>query len=724
MVGLCKTFSFAALAAATFGVAAVAADVSTKAESFADAKQTRRIAADAAIVPAAGKPAANGNAFVNRGPGCAQPAANCQEATNPNPNAYNGRSADHVGIAALNGDDFKVADNFSLPGAGMISLSSVCFTGHHGGAAAIDAGEPPAGAESFHLRILSNVTAGTPGTPDDAGVIADLFVGDAATIGYGFVITPGSTLTRNASLGAPIAGVFSWTASFPAVMVPANTCVWLEIRGSTGTVAGSPIAEGNRFRWGKANLRNPVSADDVFYQGLNSTPYGYIDLVGGNEVGAVTTGDRAFCLNAGLGAPSCGIPPIPANGSCGTAAVATVPSVTAGITTFRAPLNTNVPFCDTVLNYSNTVWYRVVGNGNTITASTCSNNTTFDTILSVFCGACGTLNCIGANDTGDAPCANGTGGDASSVSFPSISGIDYFIAVAGFQGDVGATELTISSDSTPVTPPACASDRCVVALPALVETETCAQGGGAAPGATGTTCATPAGVFTYGVPFGGTNSTSLNGTQRDFDFWNLNGIVPDNTGGAGQGFLDVTYETEFPVIFNFYSGPCAPPSNGTFLFGIIDSYKPCGPKTVQVGATAGADFRINFTQTDFGGNPCQAVGNNYSITVTVSQTGACCVPATSCFLTVQTECEDPTVGGRYVGNNTACCVAGSYPINPAFTICECRADYNGSCTVSVQDIFDFLSGYFSSDPRADVNSSGSVTVQDIFDFLSLYFTGC
>ncbi|MFN7022825.1 MAG: immunoglobulin domain-containing protein, partial [Phycisphaerales bacterium] len=55
----------------------------------------------------------------------------------------------------------------------------------------------------------------------------------------------------------------------------------------------------------------------------------------------------------------------------------------------------------------------------------------------------------------------------------------------------------------------------------------------------------------------------------------------------------------------------------------------------------------------------------------------------------------------------------------------CAADFN--CTglpATVQDIFDFLNGYFSGDPRADVNGSGGVSVQDIFDFLSAYFSGC
>jgi len=54
----------------------------------------------------------------------------------------------------------------------------------------------------------------------------------------------------------------------------------------------------------------------------------------------------------------------------------------------------------------------------------------------------------------------------------------------------------------------------------------------------------------------------------------------------------------------------------------------------------------------------------------------------------------------------------------------CRADFNNSGALSVQDIFDFLAGYFSHDPRADFNTSGAISVQDIFDFLAAYFAGC
>ncbi len=54
----------------------------------------------------------------------------------------------------------------------------------------------------------------------------------------------------------------------------------------------------------------------------------------------------------------------------------------------------------------------------------------------------------------------------------------------------------------------------------------------------------------------------------------------------------------------------------------------------------------------------------------------------------------------------------------------CIADFNGSGSATVQDIFDFLSAYFSNSLTADINNSGTISVQDIFDFLSFYFSGC
>jgi hypothetical protein len=54
----------------------------------------------------------------------------------------------------------------------------------------------------------------------------------------------------------------------------------------------------------------------------------------------------------------------------------------------------------------------------------------------------------------------------------------------------------------------------------------------------------------------------------------------------------------------------------------------------------------------------------------------------------------------------------------------CQADFNGSGSVTIQDVFDFLAAFFDNQASADVNLSGDLTVQDVFDFLALFFAGC
>ncbi len=62
--------------------------------------------------------------------------------------------------------------------------------------------------------------------------------------------------------------------------------------------------------------------------------------------------------------------------------------------------------------------------------------------------------------------------------------------------------------------------------------------------------------------------------------------------------------------------------------------------------------------------------------------------------------------------------------NGASFVQFCLSDFNCNGAATVQNIFDFLAGFFASDPRADANRNGAVTVQDIFDFLSSFFASC
>jgi hypothetical protein len=57
----------------------------------------------------------------------------------------------------------------------------------------------------------------------------------------------------------------------------------------------------------------------------------------------------------------------------------------------------------------------------------------------------------------------------------------------------------------------------------------------------------------------------------------------------------------------------------------------------------------------------------------------------------------------------------------------CYANYNKLGGITVQDIFDFLTDWFSNSPNANVEGNGVAipTVQDIFDFLTAWFSaGC
>jgi hypothetical protein len=103
-------------------------------------------------------------------------------------------------------------------------------------------------------------------------------------------------------------------------------------------------------------------------------------------------------------------------------------------------------------------------------------------------------------------------------------------------------------------------------------------------------------------------------------------------------------------------------------------------------------------------------------------TGACCCGAT-CLLRTAALCTGANT--FFAGGGTVCNTFGANNRAPC-----CLANYNqtrdaqNQPTVTVQDIFDFLGGYFSNDPKANINGSATVSVQDIFDFLGAYFAGC
>ncbi|MBY0313176.1 MAG: hypothetical protein K2W85_13985 [Phycisphaerales bacterium] len=620
--------------------------------------------------------------FAPRGPGngCAIAANQCQERTTlavADPRASNASFA----------NGFAVADNFQVPAT---TLTSICWWGYYG-PSSVNGTPPVAGAEGFRIRIYTNVQ-GVPTTQ-----VAEIWAGANFLTGPG--ATAGSTLTRNAALGVPTGAavpagttMFTWTANIAPLNLPAG-CYWLEI--SADSVANVD----QRFRWiDSTNVGGPN--DGVTLQTpANPGTYTFNNIV--------NSFDRAFCLGfasaTALATPNCSVPPPAPNNSCANATVVgALPFAVSG-GTFRSAYSA-VPFCGTNPINAPTVFYRVVGNGTTFTAASCGTTTDFDTVINVYCATtttgtgaqiCGTgnanLRCIGNNDDGPATCTGATGAFPSQFSWPTVAGNVYIVALFGFELDIGSFDFSITSDGVPAgVTGVCVSDRCPVDLTGItnLETDACGTTTASLNSACNGTSVRP---FTLGVPFGGNTSNdpvgTAGGANRDFDFWELSGTLPDNSGGQGISWIRVTYRSEFPGRMQFYTGACnAPTNDGTFIGGAAMFYTAfgtptpiCQDRNIIVDAAAGQAFRLTPFPTDFGGVPCAAGNNNYRITVSLEPTGACCVPATACFVTAQIDC-DTQLG---VWTSGAAC-SPLNPCEPSGACCiapgNCSITNQGTCT--------------------------------------------
>ena len=140
------------------------------------------------------------------------------------------------------------------------------------------------------------------------------------------------------------------------------------------------------------------------------------------------------------------------NDTCGTAEVITCPPG-GGMVSVIGDTNyatmTGSYFCAGTYSQSPEVWYRIVGNGGDITASTCSDfNPYLYTELLTFDGSCSNLGCVAAYDE-DCP---GIGyGGLGTVSWPSTLGTEYYVLVsAGIPGDgfTGNFELTVTCEAS------------------------------------------------------------------------------------------------------------------------------------------------------------------------------------------------------------------------------------------------------------------------------------
>lgn len=144
------------------------------------------------------------------------------------------------------------------------------------------------------------------------------------------------------------------------------------------------------------------------------------------------------------------VPTPPDNDLCGTA-VEISPGGDVLLGSTRAASEDNIEACGISATGSAGVWYHIVGNGSEITATTCSStnpaaSTDFDTQISVYSGSC--VGGGGASEAGESVgpetrvCVTGNDnapgcGTASTVTFATEPGEDYFILVQGKEAGPG-----------------------------------------------------------------------------------------------------------------------------------------------------------------------------------------------------------------------------------------------------------------------------------------------
>lgn len=131
---------------------------------------------------------------------------------------------------------------------------------------------------------------------------------------------------------------------------------------------------------------------------------------------------------------TCG-PPVRENDLCSQATIAYACNTYLG-NTLGATNSGAGPVCSPGVSPSPGVWYILPTDGSEYTLSTCES-ATFDTVIDVYTGSCGSLTCYASNDQA---CPGGT----SEVTFSTTAGQSYYVYVSGyFTGSAGLFELSI-----------------------------------------------------------------------------------------------------------------------------------------------------------------------------------------------------------------------------------------------------------------------------------------
>lgn len=139
----------------------------------------------------------------------------------------------------------------------------------------------------------------------------------------------------------------------------------------------------------------------------------------------VTTGGN---VTFNIGCPSA-VVVTPPNDNCANAInISSLPFTSPVVSTNNSTSDvpTSTTNCST---FGANLWYSVLGNGTTYTATTCNASTNYDTEIRVYTGACASLNSMTEIVCNDDDGVCGTGATKSTVNWCSVNGTTYFITV-------------------------------------------------------------------------------------------------------------------------------------------------------------------------------------------------------------------------------------------------------------------------------------------------------
>jgi hypothetical protein len=302
---------------------------------------------------------------------------------------------------------------------------------------------------------------------------------------------------------------------------------------------------------------------------------------------------------------SCAEPPCPNDGFlCPFAAPVQIdgPAVVFNNSGYPA----SAPACGGFTAAPGTVWYKVVGNGTTLTASSCGSSPS-GTILTLYCGGCQVASCIaGSNEDHAGVCANPF---HASVSWCAEDGAEYLIAVRGSGGAIGNISLFVESDGF-----ACSAQPCIT-TPCPLDCED--NIGEPCRGASGTGdpandpynggCNMTPPSYSTAV-CGGTYCGLLwaEGAFRDLDWYRL-----DLSGAGAQTQITWSAEVDFPELVNlnlWIATHTCPPTIIQFASAeCVNSITAC----VSPGL-----YTLIIAPSVFEGAPCSLGPHQYLATVT------------------------------------------------------------------------------------------------------------